>query len=104
MRAGISQELVHPSFVFLQEVVGVQEKLTEDALFEVTNKELLTSALPGKAPKQAPGYPTVLLAAVEDNVVDLESHCVGGCSGGGCLFNPGGHSGLTTTEESFLPT
>ena len=44
--------------MFLQEVAGVQDKLTDAAPHDVSRKELLASALPGKSPRQAPRYPT----------------------------------------------
>ena len=37
-----------------------------------SRKDLLTSALPGNPPRQAPRYPTVLLAALEDTVMSWE--------------------------------
>ena len=64
-----SLKLVHSSFVFLHEVAGVRDRLTDAALCDVSKKDLLASALPGKPPRQAPQYPTILLAAFEDNVV-----------------------------------
>ena len=67
-----SLKLAHLSFVFLQEVAGVEEKLTDAALYDVTKKELLASALPGREPRQAPRFPVVLLAALEENVMAEE--------------------------------
>ena len=58
-------KLVHSSCVFLQEVAGI-----EDA---VSLKELMAQASPGKAPRQAPRFPTILLAALEDMVLSLET-------------------------------
>ena len=46
---------------------------TDNALYTVTRKEILTSALPGRPPKQAPRYPSVLLAAFEVLVMDPEA-------------------------------
>ena len=36
-----SLKLAHLSFVFLQEVAGVEEKMTDAALYDVTKKELV---------------------------------------------------------------
>ena len=44
-----SLKLVHASCVFLQEAAGIQDRLTDAALHDVSKKELLASALPGKA-------------------------------------------------------
>ena len=66
-------KLVHASFVFLQEVAGIQDKLTDAALYDVSRKELLASALPGKPPRQAPRYSTIFLATFEDSVMSLET-------------------------------
>ena len=49
------------------------DKLTDAALYDVSRQELLASALPGKPPRQAPRYPTILLAAFEDSVMSLET-------------------------------
>ena len=43
------------------------------ALHEVTWKELLASAIPGKAPRQPPRCPTFILAALEDVVMSAEA-------------------------------
>ena len=65
-------KLVHSSFVFLQEVAGI-DKLTDTAMYSVSLKELMAQASPGKAPRQAPRFPTFLLAALEDMVLSLET-------------------------------
>ena len=46
-----SLKLLHNSCLFLQEVAGLQDRFTDDAFFEVRWKELLASAIPGKAPR-----------------------------------------------------
>ena len=66
-------KLTHSAFVFMQEVAGLTEKLTEDALYMVTKKELPVAALPGRPPRQAPRYPTILLAALEETVTSPEA-------------------------------
>ena len=63
----------HSYYVFLQEVAGVSVKHTDNALYTVTSKEILTSALPGRPPRQAPRYPSVLLAAFEELVMDPDA-------------------------------
>ena len=50
--------------MFLQQAAGVSEKLTDSAWYDVSKKELLAAALPGKISRQAPRFPTVLLAPV----------------------------------------
>ena len=73
LRAWVTESATH----FLQNSPGgsgrVQDKLADDALYDVTRKELLASALLGKPPRQAPRYLTVLLAALEDNVMSLDT-------------------------------
>ena len=62
----------HRSYLFLQEAAGVSEKLTDSALYDVSKEELLAAALPGNPHRQAPRFPTVLLAAFEDNVMSAD--------------------------------
>ena len=64
-----SLKLVHSSYIFLQEVAGVEDKLTDSAMYVVALKELMSQASPGKPPRQAPRFPTILLAAFEDMVL-----------------------------------
>ena len=66
-------KLTHSAYVFMQEVAGINSKLTEDALYTVSKKELLVAALPGCQPRQAPRYTAVLLAALEDTVTSAEA-------------------------------
>ena len=61
-----SLKLVHSSYVFLQEVAGMEDRLTDSSMYAVALKELMSQAIPGKAPRQAPRFPTILLAAFED--------------------------------------
>ena len=65
-----SLKAAHRSFLFLQESAGIGDKLTNSALYDVTRKELFAAALPGRAPRQAPRFPSILLGAFEDNVMD----------------------------------
>ena len=57
----------------MQEVAGIDDKLTDSALYDVTKRELLASASPGKPPRQAPRFPVVTLGALEGNVVSLDT-------------------------------
>ena len=65
-----SLKAAHRSFLFLQESAGISEKITDSALYDVARKELFAAALPGRAPRQAPRFPSILLGAFEDNVMD----------------------------------
>ena len=65
-------KLVHSSYIFLQEVAGIEDKLTDTALYSVSLKELLSQASPGKPPRLAPRFPTILLAAFEDMVLSTD--------------------------------
>ena len=67
-----SLKLVHSSYVFLQEVAGIEDKLTDSAMYVVALKELMSQAIPGKPPRQAPRFPTILLAAFEDMVLAID--------------------------------
>ena len=49
----------------MQEVAGIDDKLTDSALYDVTKRELLASALPGKQPRQAPRFAVVILGPLE---------------------------------------
>ena len=60
-----SLKLVHSSYIFLQEVAGVEDMLTDSAMYAVSLKELMSQASPAKPPRQAPRFPTILLAAFE---------------------------------------
>ena len=64
-----SLKLVHSSYIFLQEVAGIEDKLTDSAMYVVALKELMSQASPGQPPRQAPRFPTILLAAFEDMVL-----------------------------------
>ena len=52
-------KLVHSSYIFLQEVAGIEDKLTDTALYSVSLKELMAQASPGQAPRQAPRFPII---------------------------------------------
>ena len=67
-----SLKLVHSSYIFLQEVAGIEDKLTDSAMYVVALKELMSQASPGKPPRQAPKFPTILLAAFEDMVLSAD--------------------------------
>ena len=64
-----SLKLVHSSYIFLQEVAGIEDKLTDSAMYAVSLKELMSQAAPGKSPRQAPRFPTILLASFEEMVL-----------------------------------
>ena len=65
-----SLKLLHNTYLFPQEVAGIQD---DGALHEVTRKELVASAIPGKTPRQAPRFPTIILAALEDSVMSPDA-------------------------------
>ena len=67
-----SLKLVHSSYIFLQEVAGIEDKLTDSSMYVVALKELVSQAIPGKPPRQAPRFPTILLAAFEDMVLAVD--------------------------------
>ena len=62
--------LTHSAHIFLQDVAGVEHKLTDDA---VTRKELMVSALSSRASPQGPRYPAIVPAALDGYVVDTEA-------------------------------
>ena len=66
-------KLIHSSFVFLEEVTGIEDKLTDAALYVVSKKEIMALARPGKAWPQAPKRPTILLGSFEEYVVSQET-------------------------------
>ena len=55
---------------FLEEITAIpeQERLTDSSVYFLAKKELLAGALPGSFPKQAPRFPSAVLAALEDVV------------------------------------
>ena len=67
-----SLKLVHSSYIFLQEVAGVEDKFTDSAMYAVSLRELMSQASPGRPPRQAPRFPTILLAAFEDTVLSAD--------------------------------
>ena len=68
-----SLKLIHLSYILMQEVAGIDDKFTDSALYDVTKRELLASALPGRQPRQAPRFPVVILGALEGNVVSQDT-------------------------------
>ena len=60
----------HQCMAFLEDVAGVEEKLTTNTLYTVVYKELLSTAQPGRAPKQAPLYPLAVLESLEELVLE----------------------------------
>ena len=59
----------HQSMAFLEDVAGVEEKLTTNAFYTVVYRELLATAQPGRTPKQAHRYPVAVLESFEELVV-----------------------------------
>ena len=59
-----SLKLVHSSYIFLQEVAGVEDRLTDSAMYAVSLKELMSQASPGRPPRQAPRFPTIIACGV----------------------------------------
>ena len=57
---------------FFEEITAIpeQERLTDSSAYLLAEKELLAGALPGSFSKQAPRFPTVVLAALEGVVSD----------------------------------
>ena len=47
----------------------MEDRLTDSSMYVVALKELMSQAIPGKPPRQAPRFPTILLAAFEDMVL-----------------------------------
>ena len=54
-------------------MAGIEDKLTDTALYSVSSKELMAQASLGQAPRQAPRFPTMLLAAMEDMVHSVDT-------------------------------
>ena len=80
----------HQSMVFLEDVAGIEERLTTNALYTVEYKELLSTAQPGGVPKQAPRYPAAVLESLESLVVDESAvFFIWGCTPGGFWSSPG---------------
>ena len=59
----------HQCMVFLEDVAGIDEKLTTNALYTVVCRELLATAQPGRTPRQAPRYPVAVLESLEELVL-----------------------------------
>ena len=60
-------KLTHAGFVFMEELSGVKEKLT--AVTSV-KQELMATSLGARESKQAPRFPEVILAALEEPLAD----------------------------------
>ena len=63
-------KFTHASFVFMEEVSGVTEKLTIVPLYVSLKKELLSASLGSRQLKQALGFAVVVLAALEELIAD----------------------------------
>ena len=55
----------HQCMVFMEDVTGVEEKLTTNASYTVVYRELLSTAQPSRVPKQALRYPAAVLESLE---------------------------------------
>ena len=99
-----SLKAAHRSFLFLQEAAGISEKITDSALYDVARKELFAAALPGRAPRQAPRFPSILLGAFEDNVMDSSLPFFGVCCRGGSCFRHGLRCASMIIGALFLRT
>ena len=60
----------HQCMAFLEDVAGVGEKLTTNALYTVVHRELLSTTQLGRTPKQAPRYPVAVLESLEELVLE----------------------------------
>ena len=62
----------HQAMRFFEEITAIREqgRLTDSAVYVLAKKEILAAALPGGFPKQAPRFPTAVLAALEGVVSD----------------------------------
>ena len=60
----------HQALVFLEDVAAVETKLTQSPLYSTIYKELLSSTLTKGNQRQAPRFPTVMVQALEDTVID----------------------------------
>ena len=70
----------------------MEDKLTDSSMYVVALKELMSQAIPGKPPRQAPRFPTILLAAFEDMVLALDRPLIYSCFfRGGSWFSHGVH-------------
>ena len=70
-----SLKLVHESFIFLDIVSGLEPslRLTSSQLYITIYRELMTKALPGKLPRQAPRMFSSMLKALEQLVMSVSS-------------------------------
>ena len=67
----------HRGFGFIDETAGVtpEDSVTRYPLYSVIFHEMLTKAIPGKPPKQAPRMPVALISALfSDGLVELAVH------------------------------
>ena len=70
-----SLKLVHESFIFLDMVSGLEPRLrlTSSQLYITIYRELMTKALPGKLPRQAPRMFSAMLKALEQLIMSFSS-------------------------------
>ena len=67
-------KLVHSSYIFLQEVAGIEDKLTDSAMYTASLKELHGSSEPRNgATGGSKVFQTNLLAAMEDMVLSVDT-------------------------------
>ena len=70
-----SLKLVHESFIFLDIVSGLEPRLrlTSSQLYITIYRELMTKALPGKLPRQAPRMFSAMIKALEQLIMSVSS-------------------------------
>ena len=56
----------HQCMAFLEDVAGINEKLTTNALCTAVCRELVATAQPGRTPRQAPRYPVAVSESLEE--------------------------------------
>ena len=68
----LSSLFIHPTSS-CRRWLELEDKLTDTAMDSVSLKELMAQASPEMAPRQAPRFPTILLAAMEDMVLSADT-------------------------------
>ena len=63
--------LTHAALVFMEEFGGVPERFSSNLLYASIKKELMATSLGSKESKQAPRFPVVVLAALEELLSNL---------------------------------
>ena len=63
--------LTHAAFVFMEELSGVPERFSSNPLYVSIKKELMATSQGSRESKQAPSFPVVVLAALEELLSDI---------------------------------